>query len=457
MLDDQYHRPDSLRIDKKEFQVLSHSEDAEEPQSSDLYAIVDAIGASVAIVGRDRDGAVTVEAMNPFFAQMLEGRDGGSTPSEARLVDLIPRYARRDILGQLEKCFRSGQALEFEQAFDASDGTRWWRWSCKPIQSGSHERLFLTCIDISQKMELEQETKLWNSRFRAVIESAYDGIVTIDARHRIILFNRAAEELFGYSADEVLGQCIEVLVPEDKREHHAEHVERFARSPVRSREMSERSRVYGLHKNGEIFPLEIAISKLDVGAQLEFTAVVRDITHRVRLMEELAAKANTDALTGVPNRRKFTEAADTIWSRAMAQGDPVSLMILDVDRFKEINDLRGHAVGDEVLRALASVGAATVRHLDFFCRIGGEEFVILMPGTGSREARATAERIRKIYSNGEYEFPWSEERVPFTVSIGVAELSSNLGSDAVEEAMKRADAALYRAKGNGRDRVELAD
>src|SRR5262249_38432032 len=154
------------------------------------------------------------------------------------------------------------------------------------------------------------------------------------------------------------------------------HIHQFARSPVHSRQMDERNLIYGQHRDGSLLPVEIAISKINVDGLLEFTAVIRDISDRVRLMDLLQKEAGTDELTGLPNRREFLDVVENV----LRTNDPISVALLDIDYFKKVNDTHGHDVGDEVLRVLAKVGTEASRNMDVFARWGGEEFVVAMPG-----------------------------------------------------------------------------
>ncbi len=133
--------------------------------------------------------------------------------------------------------------------------------------------------------------------------------------------------------------------------------------------MNERGRIYGQHRDGSLLPVEIAISKINVNGVIEFTAIIRDIADRVHLMDLLQKQAVTDELTGLPNRRSFMDTAENMF-RA---DDKVSLFILDIDKFKKVNDTYGHDAGDEVLKALAEAGRASSRQFDVFARLGGEE------------------------------------------------------------------------------------
>jgi diguanylate cyclase (GGDEF)-like protein/PAS domain S-box-containing protein len=368
---------------------------------------------------------------------------------------LMPSYARHELRKKLLECFDTGHAQELEQAYDLREGTHWWRLSLKPFRHpGDNARILeilITGLDITPKMILTHELEVSTSRFRSVVDAAYDAIITIDQQHNITLFNRAAEDLFGYDSSEMIGQPILKLIPEGFRPKHDAYVHQFARSPVRSRQMNERNRIYGLHRDGSLLPVEIAISKINVGGLVEFTAVIRDIADRVRLMDLLQKQAVTDELTGLPNRREFLEVAENI----VQSNTDLAVLMIDIDLFKKVNDTYGHDAGDEVLRALAAVGTAASSKLDVFARWGGEEFVAALPGKNAEEARAAAEKLRSTFERQEFPHNWrAGSAIPFTVSIGVA--TRWPGERDLEAIMKRADQALYKAKGNGRNRVEEA-
>jgi diguanylate cyclase (GGDEF)-like protein/PAS domain S-box-containing protein len=414
---------------------------------------VDGIAASVAIVSRDGQGQLMVRACNDAFIQMTGGRRTGPRAHPMPFDALIPNYARHELREKLIECFGSCTAQELEQAYDLRDGTYWWRLSLKPYRHTAGEdvvtEIFVTGLDITAKMQLTHELEISTSRFRSVVDAAYDAIITMDQQHQITLFNRAAENLFGYSSDEMLGRRIEQLLPEKFRGNHAHYVQQFARSPVRSRQMDERNRVYGLHRDGTLLPVEIAISKINVDGLIEFTAVIRDITDRVRLMDLLQKQAVTDQLTGLPNRREYLERVE----KTIASDDELSVFMLDIDFFKKVNDSYGHDIGDEVLRIVGQMGMGMNRGSDLFARWGGEEFVGALPGTGPDQAVAIADELRDAFDRQTFTHTWRLKPIPFTVSIGVT--TRRPGETDVDAMMKRADRALYRAKDSGRNRVEF--
>ena len=168
-----------------------------------------------------------------------------------------------------------------------------------------------------------------------------------------------------------------------------------------------------------------------------------------RVLERLAA---SDSLTELANRRSFFEHAAAEVQRAHRYGHPLALQMLDIDHFKSINDHFGHATGDEVLRRLAGVLRANLRHNDVAARIGGEEFVVLLPETQLEDAALHAERLRMAIAG--LRIPFDQTTISVTVSIGVAALDT--GEFSAEPMLIRADSGLYRAKQDGRNRVQVA-
>jgi diguanylate cyclase (GGDEF)-like protein len=182
-------------------------------------------------------------------------------------------------------------------------------------------------------------------------------------------------------------------------------------------------------------------------------AVRLEIAERILAVHSLLARQNarlaelaaTDELTGVKNRRRFREDLELFFSQADRQGSPLSLIMLDIDRFKQYNDAFGHPAGDEVLHWVGSTLRAVVRNHDVVARYGGEEFVVLLPATSVEESMEVAERLRLAIACR----PWPHRKV--TASLGVA-TSDPETPDAVA-LVDQADRALYRSKQDGRDRI----
>lgn len=166
-----------------------------------------------------------------------------------------------------------------------------------------------------------------------------------------------------------------------------------------------------------------------------------------RKLEELA---HTDALTGLANRREFLAVAATAIARARRSGRPLSLIVGDIDHFKQVNDVHGHIAGDRVICHVATHLFNSIRHIDLVARLGGDEFVVLLPDIGPDEARVVAERMRDVLAAGKVALD-DGQAVGVSLSIGLASLEA--GDERLEELFQRADRALYAAKTAGRNRV----
>lgn len=181
----------------------------------------------------------------------------------------------------------------------------------------------------------------------------------------------------------------------------------------------------------------------------EIRARTKDLEEANRRLEALAV---TDGLTGLFNRRRFEEVLDLEVRRAQRQGTPLSLLMMDVDHFKFYNDTHGHPAGDEVLRALGRLVRERVRSTDIACRYGGEEFVVILPGTSRTDALILANDLRRLVEAHPFAHEATQPEGRLTISIGVATYPVDAGDEVA--LVRAADQALYRAKQNGRNRVE---
>jgi diguanylate cyclase (GGDEF)-like protein len=180
------------------------------------------------------------------------------------------------------------------------------------------------------------------------------------------------------------------------------------------------------------------------------------VSERTQELEDanlrLAEASRTDALTGLPNRRGFLDVVDHELKRSARSGDPCSVVMLDLDHFKEINDRHGHAAGDAVLQAAASRLSGVLRAADVVARWGGEEFIALLPATPTDAAVAVAEKARRSLAASPFQHDGVSETI--TASFGVA---THVHGQSIDVTIAAADRALYRAKEAGRDRVMLAE
>jgi diguanylate cyclase len=171
---------------------------------------------------------------------------------------------------------------------------------------------------------------------------------------------------------------------------------------------------------------------------------------RSRSLQLFIAEARTDILTGLKNRRAFNEDVSRLFAQRQRQGIYFSVIMLDVDQFKKLNDLHGHLSGDVVLQSVGEVLSTTLREMDIVCRFGGDEFAVICPGSKLQEAAIAAERARQAVAKKS--IPLKHSIVQVTVSLGVAEVAT---AEIAESLIQRADEALYAAKQAGRNRVHL--
>ena len=185
-----------------------------------------------------------------------------------------------------------------------------------------------------------------------------------------------------------------------------------------------------------------------VHRELELRKLIEDLE---RSREEMRLMAITDPMTKLYNRRYFSEISEDIFSLAKRNGHNLGVIMLDIDKFKRVNDTYGHQVGDEVIISLANVIVTHIRQSDTACRYGGEEFVILLPETDINGVRNVAEKIRRAVEESKMELPDGVE-LKYTVSLGITEADFEKDRN-VEKVIGRADEALYDAKESGRNRV----
>ncbi len=170
-----------------------------------------------------------------------------------------------------------------------------------------------------------------------------------------------------------------------------------------------------------------------------------------RLQAQLRRQATTDALTGIPNRRAFTDRAELEFKRSRRNGSPMSIVLIDIDHFKKVNDTHGHLGGDALLKAMSSKLASGMRCTDLFCRWGGEEFCALLPDTTSAGAQIMLDRLRAQIAT--LSFDHQGHPLAATISVGIAQISNE--DNSIDHLIARADKALYAAKSFGRNRVEV--
>jgi diguanylate cyclase (GGDEF)-like protein len=212
----------------------------------------------------------------------------------------------------------------------------------------------------------------------------------------------------------------------------------------------ENLRFETLHKrkDGSVFPVEVTANSMTVDEESLFFCVSRDLTALKQQQQYIDYLARTDELTGLANRRELNRIISHHISQANNTDSCFSVVMLDIDLFKSINDKYGHAVGDLVLQKFSENVKAMIRKSDFFARWGGEEFFIVLPDTNQANAVKISEKLRSKIEAIDC------AGMAITVSVGVVEY---IPGESLENLLKRVDSAVYKAKHNGRNRVEVAE
>ena len=305
--------------------------------------------------------------------------------------------------------------------------------------------------DVTQLHDMQAELRQSEKRYRLLVENGWDVVWTTSIDGTLTYVSPAIERLRGISVEETMRQSLDEFYPPES----AKSIRKYFRSALAAVEAGTGPPVFRLehefyHKDGSTVDAEmLVIPHLDDnGHVLEILGVTRDITERKAFEAEMRRLAVTDPVTGVWNRRHGEELISADLSTSHADGQPLSLLMLDVDKFKAINDTMGHQAGDLVLVEIARRLVAVCRDTDMVARWGGEEFVILLRDCALRDGMKIAEEIRATIADTPF-----LDAGTVTVSIGVAEATAK---DDLTSWVARADEALYAAKGSGRNTVRAS-
>jgi diguanylate cyclase (GGDEF)-like protein/PAS domain S-box-containing protein len=301
---------------------------------------------------------------------------------------------------------------------------------------------------ISNNQLLLRETTKSETKYKLLTHDAFDAILIVDSHGIIQESNQSTNSMFDYPADGLIGKPVTDLIPARFHQKHKQGMKNFVETGESSI-AHKIIQVQGLRHDGSEIPLEIVINKLnDSDHQITFTATLRDISVQVDKEKKLQHLAHTDSLTNLANRHYFIELAQQELERAKRFDHDLSMLMIDIDLFKQVNDTWGHLAGDEVLKTLAHAMSLLSREIDITCRWGGEEFIILLPETALDGALIFAEKLRQHMEKSSTVY--EQQNISVTISVGVAGFSVN---DQIGDLIKHADQALYMAKTSGRNQV----
>jgi len=304
-----------------------------------------------------------------------------------------------------------------------------------------------------------------DNKYTMVMQSSPTPMLMIDSNGRILMANDAVLHLFQYSRKELINQPIEMLIPINLQSKHHALREAFNINP-QPREMGLGRDLTAVRKDGAELLAEVGLGPIETAEGLHTLVTLVDLTARkkneqkiINMAKELkhanrklAKLAATDSLTGLKNRRCITEDLVMLLELAKRNQRPISLLMVDVDHFKEINDNYGHQSGDEILKLSAHVFLETARRSDQVGRYGGEEFIVILPDTDEYDAMIFADRLRLAFVS--YQWPLRN----ITISIGVSTIPYHRDADITHPdpaqfLIGEADEALYVSKELGRNRV----
>jgi len=308
--------------------------------------------------------------------------------------------------------------------------------------------------DITERKHSEEELRRSERFLNTIFDSIRDPFSIMDRNYRIIRLNEAYAQMKGKSVDSLIGKrCYEVLGTKgvvcdgcviEKTFHSGDPCAKDKHIILAN----------GSDAWVEIYTYPILDDKGRVSHVIEYT---RDITDRKRseeekqrLIEKLEHLSKTDGLTGLLNRRALTERLSYEIDRAKRYGSDLSLVLCDVDNFKQINDLYGHAGGDSALQNVSGTLKGMLRKTDIAGRYGGDEFIMILPETSMTGAVSLAEKIRASIESSEFRLE-GDKTARMSLSIGVTCLAA--ASDTIDSFVKRADDAMYASKQSGRNKV----
>jgi diguanylate cyclase (GGDEF)-like protein/PAS domain S-box-containing protein len=308
--------------------------------------------------------------------------------------------------------------------------------SLSPLETEDGTLVSSAIRDITERKRAERDA----SHYIAIVRSSHDAIIGKDLKWTVTSWNHGAERLFGYAEAEILGRSVSVLAPPERDDDLLDILRR-----VQSGEHIDEFETVGVRRDGTQVDLSMTVSpiRLPEGTIIGASTIARDITIRRRYQEQLVFFAEHDLLTGTRNRRRFERDLSEQIARARRYGEQAALLSIDVDGFKEINDAHGHKAGDKVLRQIGVVLKQRLRDADIVARIGGDEFMALLPYADASQARAVSESLREAIYKTKIELD-DGTKLSLTVSVGTTLIDAQ--TDSSDAALVEADRAMYQDK-----------
>jgi len=338
----------------------------------------------------------------------------------------------------------------FTPLIDQALNGMWVRDRLEKERQHAQEATLARLHEVEERRKAEAESNRVHEMIASAIDFAPIYLWEVDKDFRYT-FIQGSEKALGYAREELLGRpAIDYFDLDDPAT--LAYLE-----TLRSGQAYENIVFRRRRKDGT--PIWVSVSGRpvsDAEGGFGYRGITMDVTETTEAKLKLEQMALHDALTGLANRRKFLDHFQSALARVIRSGQPLSLLAIDIDHFKRVNDAHGHPAGDEVLLAMARILERTVRRTDLVARFGGEEFMVLLPDTGPEGGTELAEKLRRAVEAERFEVESDGRQVPLTVtiSIGVAAIGREIASTtSFDDVVERADQALYSAKLAGRNRV----
>jgi diguanylate cyclase (GGDEF)-like protein/PAS domain S-box-containing protein len=303
--------------------------------------------------------------------------------------------------------------------------------------------------DITSNKELTQKLKKSEDTFQAIMEQSPMSFILTNTSGEIEYANPTFLRLMGYDLEEVLGKNPRIL---KSGYHNKEFYHNLWNTILSGKQWS--SEIVNKKRNGDFIWENIILTPIlnEEGKIVQFLSTLEDISDRKRTEQELKIQARTDMLTGIMNRRSFMETANKRLLNIKEHGQTAAFLMIDIDRFKTINDSFGHNVGDRAICMVTEECQNLIKGQDLLGRIGGEEFAALVLGFSEEEIALAAELLCRRIEALEF-YTENQERIPLRISVGVT--FYHLDTDTLESLMERSDVALYQAKNAGRNQISV--
>ncbi|MFT3849275.1 MAG: EAL domain-containing protein [Propionivibrio sp.] len=306
-------------------------------------------------------------------------------------------------------------------------------------KEGNFLRVHCIMSDLTERLQSAEQIRL----AAAVFEQSAEGIVISDAERNVIMVNQAYSTITGYGAAELIGKALPVV----SAGHQDEQFMRAVWHEVEANGYWH-GEIWNRRKDGDVYPELVSVSRvLDADGNIgHYITIVTDISKHKANEAHIHRLAHFDALTGLPNRSLLADRVSQSLSRVERNAEPLALVFLDLDRFKNVNDSLGHRIGDDLLVQVAERLRHVLRDDDTVSRLGGDEFILVLPNTGAGGAAHVAEKVLKVLSAS---YLIENHELNVTASLGIAMFPSD--GDNYDALSMCADAAMYRAKQGGRN------